>query len=75
LKYSATGSGQATIEIQVPRSLNQCCAADSYLESILLTRALENVFQQHRSEADMRGLDRQRHVPSIQSRHYMNCMN
>jgi len=24
--------------IQVPRSLNQCCASDSYLETMLLTR-------------------------------------
>jgi hypothetical protein len=35
--------------IQVPRSLNQCCAPDSYLESMLLTRSSKNVFRQHRS--------------------------
>jgi hypothetical protein len=38
--------------IQVPRFLNQCCAPDSYLESMLLTRPSKNVFRQHRSEAD-----------------------
>jgi hypothetical protein len=37
--------------IQVPRSLNQCCAPVSYLESMLLTRALKSVFRQHRSSA------------------------
>ena len=35
--------------IQVPRSLNQCCAPDSYLETMLLTRPSKNVFRQHRS--------------------------
>jgi hypothetical protein len=39
--------------IQVPRSLNQCCAPDSDLESMLLTHALEKVFQQHRPKADV----------------------
>jgi 8-oxo-dGTP pyrophosphatase MutT (NUDIX family) len=38
--------------IQVPRFLNQCCAPDSYLESMLLTRPSKNVFRQHRSLAD-----------------------
>lgn len=38
--------------IQVPRSLNQCCAPDSYLESMLLIRLSKNVFRQHRSGAD-----------------------
>lgn len=39
--------------IQVPRFLNQCCAPDSYLESMLLTRPSKNVYRQHRSEADI----------------------
>jgi hypothetical protein len=39
--------------IQVSRFLNQCCAPDSYLESMLLTRPLKNVYRQHRSEADI----------------------
>ena len=39
--------------IQVPRSLNQCCVPDSYLESMLLTRASKNVFRQHRPLADI----------------------
>jgi hypothetical protein len=38
--------------IQVSRSLNQCCAPDSYLESMLLTRTSKNVFRQHRPRAD-----------------------
>jgi hypothetical protein len=38
--------------IQVPRFLNQCCAPDSNLESMLLTRPSKNVFRQHRSEAE-----------------------
>jgi len=33
--------------------LNQCCAPDSYLESILLTRASKNVYRQHRPKADI----------------------
>jgi hypothetical protein len=37
--------------IQMPRFLNQCCAPDSYLESMLLIRASKNVFRQHRSKA------------------------
>jgi len=40
--------------IQVPRSLNQCCAPDSYLETMLLTRPSKNVYRQHRPKADMR---------------------
>jgi hypothetical protein len=40
--------------IQVPRSLNQCCAPDSYLESMLLTRPSKNVFRQHRPIADIK---------------------
>jgi hypothetical protein len=40
-------------QIQVSRFLNQCCAPDSYLESMLLTRPLKNVYRQHRSEADI----------------------
>jgi hypothetical protein len=39
--------------IQVPRFLNQCCAPDSYLESMLLTRPSKNLFRQHRSLADI----------------------
>ena len=39
--------------IQVPRSLNQCCAPDSYLGTMLLIRASKNVYRQHRSEADV----------------------
>jgi hypothetical protein len=39
--------------IQVPRSLNQCCALDSYLESMLLIRPSKIVFRQHRSLADI----------------------
>ena len=38
--------------IQVPSFLNQCCAPDSDLESMLLTRASKNVFRQHRTESD-----------------------
>ena len=38
--------------IQVPRFLNQCCAPDSYLERMLLTRLSKNVYRQHRSKAD-----------------------
>jgi hypothetical protein len=34
--------------IQVPRYLNQCCAPDSYLETMLLTRSSKNVYRQHR---------------------------
>jgi hypothetical protein len=30
--------------IQVPRSLNQCCAPDSYLETMLLTRPRKTFF-------------------------------
>jgi hypothetical protein len=30
--------------IQLPRFLNQCCAPDSYLESMLLTRPSKNLF-------------------------------
>jgi hypothetical protein len=40
--------------IQVPRSLNQCCAPDSYLETMLLTRPSKNVYRQHRPSADIR---------------------
>ena len=39
--------------IQVSRFLNQCCAPDSYLQSMLLTRPSKNVFRQHRSIADL----------------------
>ena len=39
--------------IQVPRSLNQCCAPDSYLETMLLTRPSKKVYRQYRSEADV----------------------
>jgi hypothetical protein len=39
--------------IQVPRSLNQCCVPDSYLESMLLIRPSKNVFRQHRPIAVM----------------------
>jgi hypothetical protein len=35
------------------RSLNQYCAPDSYLESMLLTRFSKNVFRQHRPKADV----------------------
>jgi hypothetical protein len=38
--------------IQVPHSLNQCCAPDSYFESMLLTRPSNNVFRQHQPRAD-----------------------
>jgi hypothetical protein len=34
--------------IQVPRFLNQCCAPDSYLETILLIRPSKIVYRQHR---------------------------
>ena len=37
--------------IQVPRSLNQCCAPDSYLESCSLAHS-QTVFQQHRSNSE-----------------------
>jgi hypothetical protein len=37
--------------IQVPHSLNQCCAPDSYFESLLLTRPSKNVYRQHRPKA------------------------
>ena len=33
--------------------LNRCCAPDSYLESMLLTRASKNVYRQHRSFCDI----------------------
>ena len=39
--------------IQVPRYLNQCCAPDSYLETMLLTRSSKNVYRQHRPKADV----------------------
>jgi hypothetical protein len=39
--------------IQVPRFLNQCCASDSYLGSMLLTRPSKNVYRHHRSKADI----------------------
>ena len=39
---SVTSSARATDRIQVPRFLNQCCAPNSYLESIMLTRPSEN---------------------------------
>jgi hypothetical protein len=38
--------------IQLPRSLNQCCAPDSYLETMLLTCPSKNVYRQHRPKAD-----------------------
>jgi hypothetical protein len=38
--------------IQASRSLNQCCAPNFYLESMLLTRTSKNVFRQHRPKAD-----------------------
>jgi hypothetical protein len=44
--------------IQVPRFLNQCCAPDSYLESMLLTRPSKNVYRQHRPKVDNRGVVR-----------------
>jgi hypothetical protein len=39
--------------IQVPRSLNECCAPDSYLETMLLTRPSKNVYRQHRPKTDV----------------------
>jgi hypothetical protein len=39
--------------IQVPSSLNQYGAPDSYLESMLLTRHSKNVYRQHRSLGDI----------------------
>jgi hypothetical protein len=39
--------------IQVPSFLNQCCAPDSDLESMLLTRVSKDVFRQHRSLAEV----------------------
>ena len=44
--------GAGNNRIQVPRFLNQYCASDSYLESMLLTRPSKNVFRQHRPLAD-----------------------
>jgi hypothetical protein len=38
--------------IQVPSFLNQSCAPDSDLESMLLTRTSKNVYRQHRSGAE-----------------------
>ena len=40
--------------IQVQRFLNQCCAPDSYLESMLLARPSKNIFRQHRPIADLK---------------------
>ena len=48
--------------IQVPRSLNQCCALDSYLETMLLTRPSKNVYRQHWSLTDIT-------APSARQRH------
>ena len=39
--------------IQVPSFLNQYCAPDSYLETMLLARHSKNVYRQHRSKADI----------------------
>ena len=39
--------------IQVRRFLNQCCAPDSYLDSMLLTRPSKYVFRQHRTITDL----------------------
>ena len=39
--------------IHVSRFLNQSCAPDSYLESISLTRLLQNVYQHNRPKADI----------------------
>jgi len=36
--------GAGNNRIQVPRFLNQCCASDSYLESMLLTRPSKKRF-------------------------------
>ena len=49
------GDGQRTSNnrIRGPRSLNQCCAPDSYLETMLLTRPSKNVYRQHRPQADV----------------------
>jgi len=40
--------GAGNNRLQVPCFLNQCCASDSYLESMLLTRLSKNVYRQHR---------------------------
>ena len=42
--------------IQVPSFSNQCCAPDSYLETMLLTRPSKNVYRQHRPKADTRSV-------------------
>jgi len=39
--------------IHVSRFLNQSCAPDSYPESILLTRLLQNVYQHNRPVSDI----------------------
>jgi len=41
--------------IQVPRFLNQCCAPDSYLETMLLTRLSKNIYRQYRPKAEIFG--------------------
>ena len=35
-------------------ALNQCCAPDSYFETMLLTRPSKNVYRQHRPIPDIR---------------------
>jgi hypothetical protein len=41
--------------IQGSHSLNQHCAPDSFLDSILLTYASKDLYRQHRSAADLPG--------------------